>query len=205
MKSCVVLDLDSTLVDMFGESHNWNLASQEFRKNALERIINIDAEGSFFWGTKRPHLDLFLKTCFETFDIVGVWSAGAKHYVREVVKEIMIDKGYCPHFVWSKEYCVPTFLPETSYIVKQKPLAKVIDTFPEINPNKIIIVDDKKFVCEQDRTSHIWLKAWGSGYHTVHEDDDTLLRISEWMKNLKEHENFKYVSMKEILPQNASF
>lgn len=194
MKSCAVLDIDATLVDMFGTYDNWKHAKLEYRENALERIICIDSADLFYWGTKRPHLDEFLKTCFETFDIVGIWSAGSKSYVKEMVKEIFCGKEYYPYFVWSKEYCVSQLDFSNKMIVKQKPLTKLYDTFPEIDPKRTLIFDDRIDVTHQDMLNHVWVQPWGTGYETVGKSDDFFLRLSSQLPRLKNLIDYRFVS-----------
>jgi len=193
-KSCIVLDIDATIVDMFGSCNNWHLIKSEYRKEILDRVVTIDIGDTFYWGSKRPHLNEFLTSCFETFDIVGIWSAGKREYVHEIAQELFISKGFCPNFIWSKEYCVPQYIFKHDLIVKQKPLAKLYHVFPEIDPKKTIIIDDRSDVTSQDMLNHVWIPIWGNGYETFGKQDDVLLRISKQFSKLKGKENYKHVS-----------
>ena len=55
-KSCLVLDLDSTLIHTFGDLNNWEFVSGEESSRKQKRIFTIDFEVNdrslFMWGTK---------------------------------------------------------------------------------------------------------------------------------------------------------
>lgn len=59
---------------------------------------------------KRPHLDSFLASAFELFNI-AIWSAGGDDYVHPVVRHLLIGHPE-PAFVWTWKRCGP---PRTSW------------------------------------------------------------------------------------------
>lgn len=217
MKSCAVLDLDSTLVNMFGDEKTWDYMQGETRPKVLAATLNIKVNGNFMWGAKRPYCDSFLKACFQTFDLVGIWSAGTTEYVNEIVIDLFgagsalnsneragsaLDltvkdshpsstwdskKGdLIPSFIWSKPMCEDSAVrydhtPDLMR-VKQKPLSKLLKAFPQIDPKRIMIFDDMRDVCEQDALQHIHIPGFNGTYDSIHSEDDTLLKLSSWLK-----------------------
>ena len=177
MKSCAVLDLDSTLVNMFGTDKEWNYMLGETRQDVLANTLDVKVHGNFMWGAKRPHCNAFLKACYETFDMVGVWSAGSVDYVDQIVEELFAPLGLRPAFVWAKPMCVDTAvesdrgsIPEGTELlkVKQKPLSKLFHAFPQIDPKRTLIFDDMKDVCEQDVLYHVHVPGFDGTFDTLH-------------------------------------
>lgn len=185
MKSCIVLDLDATLVNTFGDIHTWKFIDQ----HSNDRIFDIKTSGSFLWGTKRPGVDQFLKACFHHFDMVGVWSAGAYDYVYKIVEEIFVKR---PDFIWTRRDCVPTIFEEEEVV--QKPLEKLFKFYPQINPRKTLIVDDYLDVCGQNSLYHVHVPAWRGQFDSINNNDDVLLRLARWLKELKNFEDYKFAS-----------
>jgi len=203
MLSCVILDLDSTLVNMFGTEKEWVYMKGETRPEVLQRVLNIRVNGNFMWGAKRPHCDGFLKTCFEIFDAVGVWSAGSTPYVEEIVAELFDPLGKRPDFIWSKPDCVDGLLEDGTLRVKQKPLWKLYHRYPEFDPQKTLIIDDNFQVCEQDTLNHVHVPGFDGTYESLHTNDDTLLDLSNWMlERLPNSRDYKSLSLKGVLNFN---
>ena len=198
MDSAIILDLDATLVDTFGSQRDWHLAIQELSKRKNDRIFQINADGLFLWGTKRPYTDTFLKSCFENADVVGVWSAGSKEYVDEVVQELFVSAPRSPDFVWSKEDCTPTLCKDK--IVKQKPLSKFWSAHPHVDPNRTIIFDDAKRVCAQHPRNHIMVKPWEGGVETLQKEDDTLRVLTTWIsENMSRSKDITTIPVRSYL------
>ena len=74
----------------------------ELRSRMYQRNINIGGAAYPFWGVKRPYVNELLIFCFSHFKIVGVWSAGKKEYVDEIVK-IVFGDIQPPHIVFSHD------------------------------------------------------------------------------------------------------
>ena len=205
MKSCCVLDLDSTLVNMFGTDKDWSYTHGEKRPSVLASILDIKVSGGFMWGAKRPHCDLFLKTCFDLFDVVGVWSAGSTAYVEEVVVELFnVQNNLYPKFVWSKPKCVNGLIEDNFLRIKQKPLSLLFSEYPEIDPNRTLLIDDMQEVCEQDTLMHVHVPAFGGTFESLHSKDDTLLRLNNWMMSeLPKSKDYKSISMKGVFTHGS--
>lgn len=200
-KSCAVLDLDSTLIHTFGSFQTWQYVEKEPSERIRKRLFDIKTCGEFMWGTKRPYTSEFLQSCFETFDIVGVWSAGMKDYVHEIVAEIFTGAGIrCPDFIWSRKDCEDYFNEQTCSIVKQKPLSKLYSHFPELDNKRTLIFDDYTDVCWQDTMYHVHVPAWRGNFDTLTKADIHLKSLSKWIReDLPSSTDYKTVSLKGIL------
>lgn len=199
------MDLDSTLVNMFGTDKDWSYTSGEKRPEVLDRILDIKVTGNFMWGAKRPYCEHFLTTCFKLFDIVGVWSAGSTAYVEEVVVELFnVRMGLYPKFVWTKPNCVNGLVNSSDILsnplrIKQKPLSLLFKAYPDIDPNRTLIIDDMHDVCEQDTLLHVHVPAFGGTFESLHVKDDALLRLSDWMEiNLPKSKDYKSLPLKGV-------
>lgn len=197
-KSCAVLDLDSTLVHIWGDETDWHFVEGEARRNAITRLVDIRFGEQFMWGTRRPYVEDFLQSCYNHFDVVGVWSAGIKPYVEEIVKEVFYNNGFTPDFVWSKNDCVRTFHEESEKTMRQKPLSKLYSAFPHIDPNRTLLFDDNEWACEQDPLNHVMVPPWCGDLETLHVEDQVLLKVARWIEQLKGEENYKMVSTKGL-------
>jgi hypothetical protein len=199
LKSCAVLDLDSTLVHTFGNDYTWKFIDFDENKRLKDRVFDIKFSGVFKWGTIRPGTEKFLNTCFEVFDMVGVWSAGTYDYVHKIVDEIFPRS---PDFVWTKDDCVPSIYSqdedhnENINKVVQKPLEKLLLHYPDINPKQILIFDDYLDVCEQNALYHVHVPAWEGTFDTLNACDPTLTKLARWLPSLKNYEDYKFASPK---------
>lgn len=158
----IVLDIDETLVHTI-EDHKY----RELKKTGIindnprlakygdritifsvEDIVCKKGEGvdSDMWSILRPHLDEFLKFCFEYFDNVIIWSAGLYGYVHAVVDKIFDPlKGIPePDLIYTRDDCVEK--KDGDMIVLTKPLKKIIDENPQlkgITLENTLILDDR--------------------------------------------------------------
>lgn len=95
-KTCLILDLDETLISSVSNSEIEKL------KSVLKRDERTDLDtvlkGQHYrWGEKpgeyvtyeRPGLQKFLDFAFENFDVY-IWTAGGKEYAVTLVKEIIM-------------------------------------------------------------------------------------------------------------------
>jgi TFIIF-interacting CTD phosphatase-like protein len=197
MKSVIILDLDATLVNTFGDAENWIEVNDECRDEQCKRLYNVKSESGFLWGAKRPHLDHFLATCFDNFDVVGVWSAGSHMYVNEIVIEIFRDQQ--PDFVWSKEDCVSCYVEWNETYVRSKPLAKIWDTFPHFDKKRTLLIDDAEDVCIQNPLNHILIPPWTGSFDTLSKPDEVLLVLSAWIEqNAHKTTNFRTVKTPDL-------
>jgi hypothetical protein len=198
MKSAIVLDLDSTLVDTAGKLDDWHVAEAEMASNSSSDIFNVNADGFYMWGTRRPYCEDFLHACFDTADVVGVWSAGGKAYVDEIVEELFTTTVRKPDFVWCKEDCVMTLRGDK--ILRQKPLSKLWQAYPNIDRRRTLLIDDAVDVCDQHPLNHIVVEPWDGGTRTFNRKDKTLLILATWMKeNLPHSKDFTEIPIRSYV------
>ncbi len=194
MKSCAIIDLDSTVVNTFGTENNWSFVAHETRPGVKKRIYDIKVNGNFMWGTRRPFHKEFLNACLKYFDIVGVWSAGSAPYVKEIVEEVFEQR---PYFVWSKNDCTVGFLEEGYLRVRQKPLSKLFEEYPMIDPNRTLIFDDVESVCEQDSLLHVHVPPWHGDLETLYLEDTHLQSLSKWIATkIPNSQDYKTIPLK---------
>ncbi len=178
--SCLVIDLDETLVHFFGTIEDWDYIEEYDNPTVKDRILDIKVEGDFMWGIARPFTREFLKIAQNTFDVVGIWSAGVESYVGEIAKELFPNTE--PYFVWSRKKCeVMTTDAET---VRQKPLSKLFKSYPEIDPNRTLIIDDRSEVCTQDTLIHIDMPIWDATLSDIDRTDNSLRCLGQWFQKV---------------------
>lgn len=150
-KIAVVLDIDETLAhtkESIAEFVENKLHTAEQFAEIRKRLYWLDFYSpngeleSRLWGIKRPHLDIFLRYCFNNVDCVIVWSAGTKRYVDRMVKVLFTDAGHPePHYVFSREDC---YTMEDDDLVKPLKLLTVLEPTIPVDPNNMIIIDNKE-------------------------------------------------------------
>lgn len=178
MHSVVVLDLDATLVNIFGDVRNWIEVNGECRDDQCKRLIDFRIPTGFLWGTKRPNIEVFLQSCFRNFDVVGVWSAGNYEYVHEIVREVF--KSRSPDFIWTKEDCVTCYHEDDETYVKSKPLSKLWKHFPNFDRKRTLLIDDAPDVCAQNPLNHVLVPPWEGTWDTLFKDDNVLKILQTW-------------------------
>ena len=196
LKSCVVLDLDSTLIHTFGSQSQWSFVESHDSSRIKNRIFDVKVSDQLMWGSLRPYTKLFISTCFETFDLVGIWSAGTSEYVREIIREVFDQQ---PHFIWTRKDCQLFFDQENGHKILQKPLTKLFEKYQQLDPLRTMIIDDYTDVCRQDTLYHVHIPVWGGKFESLTSIDRSLKQLSSWMKtSLKDQTDFKFVSHKDI-------
>lgn len=136
-KTLVILDLDETLIHATDKPHNdlWDFS-----------VFNYKVY-------KRPHLNNFLITLREHFD-VAVWSSASDDYVQEIVKHIF-PPDYDLKFVWGRSRCTyrPNYnkLDEFGYYdpFSHYDYVKRLDKLKKhsFKKDKILIIDDTPQKC----------------------------------------------------------
>ena len=84
-RKLLVLDLDETLIFATKTAQNYP----------------ADFQVGKYLVYKRPHVDEFLRTCYQWFE-VAVWTSASPDYAVEVVAHLFKEK---PSFVWSADQC----------------------------------------------------------------------------------------------------
>lgn len=186
----IVYDLDDTLIKSFEGKESYRRFVE--KNNELKDKIysfylyeNSSTVKTFMWGIKRPHLDKLISTSFKYFNTVGVWSAGRKDYVEEIVKAIFTKRK--PHFVISREFC-DSVLVEPDYTVMFKPLDCIFINNPHLGMNRenTIIIDDRDDVSSRNTMNHIEIPAFSpreSELLTVGSQDNYLLDLINFIKS----------------------
>jgi TFIIF-interacting CTD phosphatase-like protein len=156
---CIVLDLDETLLCTFDDMvdlYNLGILTDskllDIRRRTyymrLDDVVDKKGTGvkSDLWGITRPHLDEFLRFCFDNFKIVAVWSAGRKKYVHAVVDWIFKNVGR-PHIIYTYDDCE-----KTSGGLLIKPLQRMIDQINNLEKymslSNVFVIDDRRSTFE---------------------------------------------------------
>lgn len=140
---CIVLDLDETLVhtERDNETDVEAMFSNSNYPQLRKQIYQVQTSTGPLWGVMRPELEVFLKFCFEYFDIVAIWSAGKPEYVNNVL-DIICPIGYKFHIIYTSQQTKKTF-DGTQY----KPLISMID---DPNTQGIMTYDNTYFVDDRE-------------------------------------------------------
>jgi len=123
-KNYIVLDLDSTLVHTFDTPELLAQYAESVKKtpSITNSTYKIAKDGELIVGVRRPFVREFLSFCDVNFEGVCVWSAGAKYYVEEIVRDLFDGHNIKkPILVYSRPDCV---VDKDGYYFK--PLTKMI-------------------------------------------------------------------------------
>lgn len=163
MASCLLLDLDETLCHTYPDIKSFiklrKLLKHE-HSDFLQRCYILDFFSStgkrrqeHMWGVRRPHLDRFLRYAFEHWEVVAVYTAGTHDYAEALVHKLFGSLGLMPHYIFSREDCLPVIDEEGEVCDHVKPLKKILDDYPafrnHIDLAKTVMIDNKanNFVC----------------------------------------------------------
>jgi len=170
-----------------------------------ETLISHDKNDSIF---PRPHLNIFLRYCFETFETVSIWTNAEKGWFEKANQEVFIpilkeineecgtDHDF--YFVYTRERSsmkrVKTnhFYDGGSYRVKRlKKIWRKKQT-PHTRYNTII-VDDNDETYEDNYGNAIPIKAW----HHTSSFDTELLKLAQYfgilIKQIESGDNVLYI------------
>ena len=165
-KKLLILDLDETLI----------YATEE----------KLDREPDFIVGQyfvyKRPFVELFLKFCFENFE-VAVWTTATKSYAEEILKEILKDNQTLK-FLWTRERCTLAFDEEEREHFFVKRMSKIRRR--GYNLNAVIVVDD---------SPNVWKDSYGNlvrvNKFEGDENDDELKFLPTYLEKLLDVTNIR--------------
>lgn len=201
----IVFDIDETLVhtfedydklkslQIFTDAKNMKLRNRVY-KLSLEDMFDKRGTGSqtLMWGITRPHLREFLVFSFAYFNNVTVWSAGQGPYVRAVVREIF--KGIADPaavFVWDD--CEV----DDDEGIYAKPLRKMYQQIPSMNPNNTFIIDDRTTSFSGPNPDNgILIPAYkpGANINSLNANDIAFQQLMLWL-NQPEVRNSKNIRM----------
>jgi TFIIF-interacting CTD phosphatase-like protein len=145
----IVLDLDETLVSVSTNPKN----QYDFKFPLVDPVTK---QTLWYYGQKRPNLEIFLRYVFKRFSTVSVWTAATADYARNVIKNIMKPDQY------SKLAFVKTrgdlkLFPDGGYT---KPLNSVFDKHDSIKRHNTIMIDDRRSVMVENLGNAIIVPAW---------------------------------------------
>lgn len=168
-KKILILDLDETLIF----THHEKLAGLDL----ITREPVVFPSCKPYYIHKRPHLDEFLQSVSQHFDI-GIWSAGAKIYVDFIVDKLFNGQEKRPILVFSKERCIikQETIRGRSYIIETvKPLRKV-KRLLKVSMDDIIVVDDLPCTYKNNYGNAIPVKPFYG-----RSDDDELVHLERYL------------------------
>ncbi len=164
----LILDLDGTLI----------YASE----TRLDREEDFKVGDYFVY--KRPHLDHFLETCLEWFEL-AIWTSASPAYAAKVVRNLF-DVPPDLAFVFSAERCTKRFDADRREYFEAKRLQKLKRRGYSLS--KVLIVDD---------TPATFSLNYGNGIrvseYTGSLIDDELLRLLAFLKSLGAVEDVRRV------------
>lgn len=138
--SCIVLDLDETLVNTRdGEGQRALVKRGLEARGEADRYYQFKLAGATYWGVKRPYYRLFLDFCFAEYDVVAVWTAAERDYATEIVNRTFSTQ---PHIFWCREQCA------FSGGVYYKPIDRLFTAFPDLSRPDTVHLDDRADVAK---------------------------------------------------------
>lgn len=190
-KKAIIFDLDQTLVatqEYCSREKEQILTNPKFeslRKRMYDLSTKPSSPGKIpwnFWGLTRPHLQEFLDFAFSYFRVVGVWSAGTKDYVDEIVKFIFPEGKRQPHIVFTRDDIIQTEETEVG-----KPLIKLYnhnEVFQRyMNEKNTLIIDDNltTSIYNSENIVHIPKYDPPCNLNAMEKDDIALLQLKQWL------------------------
>lgn len=191
-KKAIVFDLDQTLVATQEDGcllQKQQILTDPKFTSVRERLYDLTAEAADakdtpwkFWGVLRPHFREFLEFAFSYFRVVGVWSAGTKEYVAELVKHIFPEGTRQPHIVFARDHVVAS---ESSSV--GKPLEKIYDHNEVFNrymdERNTLIIDDNLSTSIYNPSNIVHIPKYDPpcNPYAMMADDIALLQLRQWL------------------------
>jgi RNA polymerase II subunit A small phosphatase-like protein len=133
---------------------------------------------------RRPHLDEFLKSCCENFEI-AIWSSSGADYLAEVLRRIL-PAEVSPVFVWDRERCVRAFDSEQQETCFVKDLKKIKRLGYDLD--RVLIVDDTPQKAQRNYGNAIYVSPFCGDAQ-----DDELLDLSRYLESLCHSRNVQTI------------
>ena len=167
-RKLLILDLDETLI------------------YAAE--VKLESEPNLLVGQyfvyKRPFVELFLKFCFDNFN-VAVWTTATKSYAEEILKTILKDDQTLK-FLWTRERCTLAFDEEEREHFFVKRMSKIRRCGYKLE--SVIVVDD---------SPNVWQDSYGNlvrvNKFEGDEKDDELKVLPLYLEKLLETPNIRKI------------
>jgi TFIIF-interacting CTD phosphatase-like protein len=131
---------------------------------------------------KRPHLDTFLSTVGQLYDL-AIWSSASADYVEGIAQVLSSVVGEW-QFVWSRERCVTRMHPESLEQCILKDLRKVKRLGYDLN--RVLIVDDTRHKVSRNYGNAIYVREFLGT-----DEDDDLVRLAPFLSRLYCEANFR--------------
>jgi TFIIF-interacting CTD phosphatase-like protein len=172
--TCVVLDLDETLVHSSSKGVTEMKKVKDTMKEAgqMDRYYEFKLGKETYWGLKRPYYKSFLRWCRSQFDIVAVWTAGDTDYADEIVSKVFERR---PPIVWSRPNCV------RANGIYYKPMDKFFRAFPDIDRDNTVIIDDRADIAEYNEDILIEIPRFKPAKPLLF--DNTLISTLAYLRN----------------------
>lgn len=196
----IVLDLDHTLINTFDSDHGEKVNKLKIHDNPAhfglrERIYHLNLEDydsecgkgdqCEIGGIVRPHTNDFLDFCFDYFEGVTVWSAGAPKYVERIC-DYLFQNIKEPDIILTSNHCI--FEKDGTDTLTKKPLERIFKKMPEMKYENTFHLDDThdtfKFT---NKDNGILIPRYSPGFKipSLKKDDRALLELIDWL-NRKE-------------------
>jgi len=166
-RKLLVLDLDETLIHA--------------RENRLEHAEDFTVGPYFVY--RRPHLDVFLQTAVEHFD-VAVWTASGEQYAEQVVERLFHPGSL--QFVWSSKRCTTVRDWTTGNYTKLKSLSKIKRKGYALE--SVIAIDDTYANYARSYGNLVMVREFSGD-----RSDDELLVLASYLKTLLPVTNIRKV------------
>jgi RNA polymerase II subunit A small phosphatase-like protein len=176
-RTLLILDLDETLIYA--------------TETALDRPADFSVYGYHVY--RRPHLDAFLATCAQHFEL-AIWSSASDDYVRAVVDQLLPDPAAL-HFVWGRSRATLRRMSPNDdgymhdpwdHLHYLKPLTKVRKAGWPLQ--RVLIVDDTPEKCVRNYGNAIYPRAFEGA-----EDDAELVDLARYLVSLKDEPNVRTI------------
>jgi RNA polymerase II subunit A small phosphatase-like protein len=165
----LVLDLDETLV------------------YATDKKIDLEPDFQVldYFIYKRPHLDKFIQTCLEWFD-VGVWTSSGEIYAQGVISNIFKDVDRLK-IILTSNHCTRKFDHDIGCYYTIKDLKKIVrKTGHPIE--QILMIDDSKEKVERNYGNAIIVNEF-----TGQQDDDELKELLRYLEKIGSVDNVRVI------------
>ena len=174
-KALLILDLDETLI---------HSSSKELGRPCDFKVFT-------FFVYKRPYLDTFLKEAFSNYK-VAIWSTGSDDYVDLLAKEIL-PEGFQFEFVWGRNRCTARRMSAENVDFGYSDPGRVdyTKTIKKLRNKgfyreRILIVDDSPHKVSDNYGNAIYVSEF-----TGNENDDELIKLSEYLSKIADILNFR--------------
>lgn len=185
-KKHLVIDMDETLTHTFDGYDNYPAIEDELTEETRKTVYSMRfSDGTVMHTMRRPNLDAFMTSAFETFASVSVWSAGTSFYVHKTLDNIIPKWKPKLRIILTREDCNSIKLDYDNSLCRFKPLDIMFKKFPDMNEENTLILDDRHDVCGLNCMNNILIPRWIPNAITWSRDlkeDQTLLKLSRWFR-----------------------